>query len=267
MREDDAPRFFVSPDQIKESRVRITGPDVSHIARVLRLGRGSALTILDGRGKSYAAVIQELGRDEVLCEINKELPSTPACPVKVTLVQGIPKGDKMDLIIQKGTELGVSRVIPLICSRSVVRLAGDRLPRKQERWQRIALEAAKQCRRPDVPEVAEPAELDGVLGSLPAHCTALIPWEEENKVSLKDLLHEIKAVQEIYVFIGPEGGFTAGEVAEARAAGVRPVTLGPRILRTETAGIAVITMVLCQWGDLGGKNNAKEAGGTIHPGL
>lgn len=267
MREDDGPRFFVSPEQIKECRIRITGPDVNHIARVLRLGRGSALTILDGRGKSYAAVIHELGRDEVFCDINKELPSTPACPVKVTLVQGIPKGDKMDLIIQKGTELGVSRVIPLICSRCVVRLAGDRLPRKQERWQRIALEAAKQCRRPDVPEVAEPAELDGVLGSLPANCTALIPWEEENKVSLKDLLYEIEAVEETYVFIGPEGGFTAEEVAEARAAGVRPVTLGPRILRTETAGIAVITMVLCRWGDLGGKNNGKEAGGTIYPGL
>lgn len=267
MREDDAPRFFVSPGQIKESMIRITGPDVTHIARVLRLGRGSALTILDGRGKSYAAVIQHFERDEVLCEIKRELLSTPACPVKVTLVQGIPKGDKMDLIIQKGTELGVSRVIPLICSRSVVRLAGDRLPRKQERWQRIALEAAKQCRRPDVPEVAEPAELDVVLGSLPANCTALIPWEEENKVSLKDLLCEIKAVEEIYVFIGPEGGFTAGEVAGARAAGVRPVTLGPRILRTETAGIAVIAMVLCRWGDLGGKNNVKEEGGTIHPGL
>jgi 16S rRNA (uracil1498-N3)-methyltransferase len=267
MRADDAPRFFVSPDQIKESRIRITGPDVNHIARVLRLGRGSALTILDGKGKSYAAVIQELVRDEVFCEINKELPLIPACPVKVTLVQGIPKGDKMDLIIQKGAELGVSRVLPLICSRSVVRLAGDRLPRKQERWQRIALEAAKQCRRPDVPEVAEPAELDGVLGSLPANCTALIPWEEENKVSLKDLLSEVRAVEEIYVFIGPEGGFTAGEVAAAQAAGVRPVTLGPRILRTETAGIAVITMVLCRWGDLGGKINVKEEGGTIHPGL
>jgi 16S rRNA (uracil1498-N3)-methyltransferase len=267
MRADDSPRFFVSPDQIKESRIVITGPDVNHIARVLRLGRGSALTILDGRGKAYAAVIQELGRDEVSCDINKELPLTPACPVKVTLVQGIPKGDKMDLIIQKGTELGVSRVIPLICSRCVVRPAGDRLPRKQERWQRIALEAAKQCRRPDVPEVAEPAELDGVLGSLPANCTALIPWEEEHEVTLKDLLYEIKAVEEIYIFIGPEGGFTAEEVAEARAAGVRPVTLGPRILRTETAGIAVITMVLCRWGDLGGKNNVKEEGGTTYPGL
>jgi 16S rRNA (uracil1498-N3)-methyltransferase len=267
MREDDTPRFFVPPDQIKDSRIRIAGPDVNHIARVLRLGRGSALTILDGRGKSYAAVIQELGREEVFCEINNELPSIPACPVKVTLVQGIPKSEKMDLIIQKGTELGISKVIPLICSRCVVRLAGDQLPRKQERWQRIALEASKQCRRPDVPEVAVPAELDEVLGCLPANCTALIPWEEENNVSLKDLLHEIKAVQEVYIFIGPEGGFTAGEVAAAQAAGVRPVTLGPRILRTETAGMAVITMVLYRWGDLGGKNNAKEEGGTIRPGL
>lgn len=267
MKEAGAPRFFADPGQINDGVIRITGPDVIHISRVLRLGRGSLLTVLDGRGKSYEAVIRDLDRDEVVCEIIKQLLTTPACPVKVTLVQGIPKGDKMDLIIQKGTELGVSRVIPLLCRRTVVKLDGDRVLRKRERWQRIALEAAKQCRRPDVPEVAEPAELDGVLGSLPANCTALIPWEEENKVSLKDLLYEIKAVEEIYVFIGPEGGFTAGEVAGARAAGVRPVTLGPRILRTETAGIAVITMVLCRWGDLGGKNNVKEEGGTIHSGL
>jgi 16S rRNA (uracil1498-N3)-methyltransferase len=253
MSEAHAHRFFVSPNQINEGLVRITGPDVKHIATVLRLGRGSVLTILDGRGKSYAAVIQELGRDEVVCAINQELPATPACPVKVTLVQGIPKGDKMDLIIQKGTELGVSRVIPLLCRRTVVKLAGDRVLRKRERWQRIALEAAKQCRRPDVPEVAEPAELDQVLGGLPVNCTALIPWEEENNDSLKELLDNNNVAEEIYIFIGPEGGFTAEEVDEARAAGVRPVTLGPRILRTETAGIAVLTMVLCRWGDLGGK--------------
>lgn len=267
MKEVNAPRFFIDPGRIYGKLARITGPDVVHITRVLRLGIGSTVVVLDGRGKSYEAEIQSAGRDEVVCEIKKELLTAPACPVKVTLVQGIPKGDKMELIIQKGTELGVSRVIPLICSRAVVKLGGERVSRKSERWQRIALEAAKQCRRPDVPEVSDPADLARVLTGLPEKCLALIPWEEENKVSLKDILHKNNAGEEIYVFIGPEGGFTPGEVEQARAAGVRPVTLGPRILRTETAGIAVLALVLCRWGDLGGESNDKEEGGGIHPGL
>lgn len=252
MKETGAPRFFVDPGRINGSQVRITGPDVAHITRVLRLGKGGTLIVLDGRGRSYEAEIQSPGRDEVVCEIKKELLTTPACPVKVTLVQGIPKGEKMEIIIQKGTELGVSRVIPLVCRRAVVKLEGDRMLKKSERWQRIALEAAKQCRRPDVPEVAEPADLDEVLAGLPEKCVALIPWEEEDVLSLKDILYKNNAVEEIYVFIGPEGGFAPEEAERARAAGVRPVTLGPRILRTETAGIAVLAMVLCRWGDLGG---------------
>ncbi len=267
MKGPNTPRFFVDPGSIKEGLVRITGPDVVHITRVLRLGRGSTVVVLDGRGRSYEAEVRSTSRDEVVCGIIEELLTPPACPVKVTLVQGIPKGDKMDIIIQKGTELGISRVIPLICRRAVVKLDGERMSRKVERWQRIALEAAKQCRRPDVPEVSEPAELDGVLAHLPEQCVALIPWEEENKVSLKDILYKNNAGEEIYVFIGPEGGFTPAEAEQAREAGVRPVTLGPRILRTETAGIAVLAMVLCRWGDLGGMDNDKKEGGGIHPGM
>ena len=267
MKEVSAPRFFVEPEQINDGVVRVAGSDVIHISRVLRLGRGSLLTILDGRGKSYEAEILELDKHEVVCEIKRELLTVPACPVKVTLVQGIPKGDKMDLIIQKGTELGVNRVIPLICQRTVVKMEDDRMIRKRERWQRISLEAAKQCRRPDVPQVSEPADLEKVLADMPEKCTALMPWEEENNDSLKDVLYKNNAAEEIYVFIGPEGGFTPEEVERARAEGVRPVTLGPRILRTETAGIAVLTMVLCRWGDLGGEINVKKEGGSIHPGV
>lgn len=267
MKETNAPRFFVEPAHINDSLVRITGPDVIHITKVLRLGRGSTVVVLDGRGKSYEAEIQSPGRDEVVCRIKKELLTAPACPVHVTLVQGIPKGDKMDIIIQKGTELGVSRVIPLICHRTVVKIDADRMRRKGERWQRIAVEAAKQCRRPDVPEVSDAADLGHILAGLPKKCVALIPWEEECQVSLKDVLYKNTAGEEIYVFIGPEGGFTPGEVEQARAFGVRSVTLGPRILRTETAGIAVLAMVLCRWGDLGGEINDKEEGGGIHPGV
>lgn len=246
------PRIFVAPEQIKDGLVAVKGPDVGHLSRVLRLGPGDALTVLDGRGKSYEAVIEAVRKGEIVCSIVQELPAPQRPPIRVTLVQGLPKGDKMDFIIQKGTELGVSRVIPLICRRTVVRLEDSGVNKKRERWQRIACEAASQCGRPDVPEVDTPAAWGPVLAGLPERAAALILWEEEKDLSLKEFLRENSSSREIVVFIGPEGGFAGEEIVQARERGVRPVTLGPRILRTETAGLAVLTMVLYQWGDLGG---------------
>lgn len=248
-------RFFVSPQQIEDGHVYITGTDVVHISRVLRLGPGAPLTVLDGRGKAYEAVIEQVGTNEIVCCIRKEFDAATAPPIKITLVQGIPKGNKMDLIIEKGTELGVSRFIPLTCRRAVVKLEDGRSVKKLERWQRIAMESAKQCRRPDIPEVSEPADWGKVLSGMPPHAAGLIPWEEEDSQTLKDFLEGSPPGEEIYVFIGPEGGFDPGEVEMARERGICPVSLGSRILRTETAGIAVVTMVLYQWGDLGGKRD------------
>lgn len=248
------PRFFVAPEQIKSGRVTITGPDVVHIVKVLRLGIGDALTVLDGRGKVYEAVVEQAGREAVSCAITNESAAGGALSVRITLVQGLPKGDKMDLIVQKATELGVFRLIPLVCERSVVKLSGDKPQRRIERWQRIAQEAAKQCRRPDVPEVLPPTGWEEVLNGMPDDVNALIPWEEENQKTLKKTLGESELQGDVYVFIGPEGGFTAAEVELARSRGVRPVTLGPRILRTETAGLAVTAIILYQFGDLGGEN-------------
>jgi len=261
------PRFFVPREQIKAGRVSLSGPDAVHIAKVLRLGAGKNIIVLDGRGKSYLAVIEQAGRGKVDCTIQKEIYVATGPSLKVTLVQGVPKGDKMDLVIQKGTELGLSRVIPLITERVVVKLAGDKLLRRRERWQRIALEAAKQCRRPDVPEISEPQSLEQVLAFLPPGAAALIPWEEEVAGTLKDFCRCSPAPEEIYIFIGPEGGFTREEVESARIRGVRPVTLGPRILRTETAGLAVLAIVLYQWGDFGGWADGREASCYIHPGV
>jgi len=247
------PRFFVAPEQINKNQVYISGPDVNHINRVLRLGPGDGLLILDGRGGVYEAVIEKACRGQVICTIKKEAPAGNGIPVRVTLVQGLPKGDKMDLIIQKGTEIGISRVIPLMCRRSVVKLAGDKPLRRLERWRRIALEAAKQCRRVDVPEVQEPAGWNRVLPEMPPEAAAFMPWEGEKVQTLKAILRCGVAREQVYVFVGPEGGFTPDEVGTAVAHGIRPVTLGPRILRTETAGLAVLSMILFQWGDLGGE--------------
>ncbi len=260
-------RFFISPEQIESGRVYLNGPDVKHISRVLRLVPGNCITLLDGRGKAYEAVIEKTGREEIVCIIREECPAGGAPPLRVTLAQGIPKGDKMDLVVQKSTELGVSRVIPLICTRSVVKLEGDKLRKRQGRWQRIALESAKQCRRPDVPEVWEPTDWERVLAELPPQAAAVIPWEDEKVESLKDFLQQNVANKEIYVFIGPEGGFDAAEVERARARGVRPVTLGSRILRSETAGLVVLTMIFYQWGDLGGRADERKKGGDLHSGV
>ncbi|TEB07225.1 Ribosomal RNA small subunit methyltransferase E [Pelotomaculum schinkii] len=247
------PRFFVSPEQVKAGRVTITGPDVVHIVKVLRLEPGDTLTVLDGRGMVYEAVIEQAGRESVVCAVVSESNAGGAPALRITLVQGLPKNDKMDLIVQKATELGVCRLIPLICDRSVVKLAGDKPLCRLERWQRIAREAAKQCRRPDVPEVLPPAGWEEALAGMPDNTAAVIPWEEENQESLKKVLGVSGPWGDIYVFIGPEGGFTPAEVELARSHGVRPVTLGPRILRTETAGLAVLAIILYQCGDLGGK--------------
>jgi 16S rRNA (uracil1498-N3)-methyltransferase len=250
------PRFFVAPEQVKAGKVTITGTDVIHIAKVLRLRVGDLITVLDGRGKVYEAVLEEVSRDEVTCAVIEEKTVVDEPGLKLTLVQGLPKGDKMDFIIQKATELGVSRIIPLACERAVVKLTGDKQQRRLDRWQRIALEAAKQCRRPDIPEVAALATWEDVLAGMSKSATALLPWEMENTTSLKKALidcENLDSVIDLYVFIGPEGGFTAAEVSLACSHGVRPVTLGPRILRTETAALAVLTMILYQFGELGGQ--------------
>lgn len=251
-------RFFVEPSQIRGGRAVITGSDVSHISRVLRLGPGDAITLLDGCGGVFHAVIEKAGRSEVTCAVKERLETAGGLPLKVTLVQGIPKGDKMDLIIQKGTELGVSRFIPLACERSVVRLDDQaRAARRRERWQRVAVEAAKQCRRPYIPEVARPAGWQEILSDMPSCALALIPWEGEENVTLRDMMRENDLPAEVYIFIGPEGGFAASEVALARAENVLPVSLGPRILRADTAALIVPAIVLYYWGDLGGARNGR----------
>lgn len=246
------PRFFVSSEQIIAGRVYLHGSDLAHV-RVLRLGAGDRLMVLDGQGKAYLAVLEQTGREDVSCLIVKELAVPASSALRVTLVQGMPKGDKMDLIIQKGTELGFDRLMALCSERVVVKLAGDKLSKRRERWQRIALEAAKQCRRPDIPVICGPLSWAEVLAALPPQAVSLMLWEEETAVSLKGFLRQRSAPPpETYVFIGPEGGFSRGEVEQAKLHGVRPVTLGPRILRTETAGLAVLAILQYHWGDLGG---------------
>lgn len=245
--------FFVPPEQMKNGLVYLSATDAVHVAKVLRLNAGDKIVLSDGAGKAYLAVLEQAEPKCVSCIIEKELAGLPRQGPKVTLVQGIPKSEKMDLIIQKGVELGLHGLIPLLSERVVVKLTEEKQVKRWERWQRIALEAAKQCRRADLPEVSRPKNLPQVLADLPPEAVVLLPWEEETAVSLKVFLKRYsRTPATVYFFIGPEGGFSPAEVEMARLHGVCPVTLGPRILRTETAGLAVAAMLLYQWGDLGG---------------
>ena len=226
--------------------------DARHISKALRMRAGDEIILSDGMGKSFIAVLDKVDREGVSCAITQPAPETAAPALRVTLVQALPKGDKMDYIVQKGAEIGLSGIIPLISERVEAKLTEDKRIKRTERWRRIAMEAAKQCRRPDIPQISPPRTWDEALEEIPQSACALIPWEGETKYSLKSFLRERPAPQEIYCFIGPEGGFSSSEIEKARRHGLLSVSLGPRILRAETAGLAVAVMLLYQWGDLGG---------------
>ncbi|MTI81484.1 MAG: 16S rRNA (uracil(1498)-N(3))-methyltransferase [Firmicutes bacterium] len=244
------PRFFVEPNNIKNNKAVITGPDVKHIKKVLRLKEEDEVTILDGLGGQYQAEIYRLENDSVICNILHQQQAVGEPPVNVTMVQCLPKSDKMELVIQKGTELGVRQFIPLQCERSVVKLNEKKTVERQKRWQRVALEASKQCRRPMVPKVEKPVSWQKFLNDVPSNSLLLLPWEDETTEKLHNLLQGQHNINEIYIIIGPEGGFGQEEVEMARSYGAKTVSLGPRILRTETAGLALASILMYLHGDL-----------------
>lgn len=246
------PRVLVSLEEIAGGRISISGSRYHYLVNVLRKRAGDKVTLLDGQGRVFEAGIESAGGGTAVLKLLEELPAEGSPPVKVTLLQGLPKSDKMDFIIQKGTELGLSRVVPVICCRTQVKLDAGKAQTRQTRWQKIALQAALQCRRPDVPEVTLPVKFEEALSLVAPGMLAVMPWEDEKEMSLRCLLDSGYPGGEIMVFIGPEGGFTPQEAGRAREAGVVTVSLGPRILRTETAGLAVLAMIFYAWGDLGG---------------
>lgn len=246
------PRFFIKPEEVRGNSILITGEDVNHIKNVLRLRTGEEVILADGRGTDYTV---ELERFEPGCIVTKVIDSKTNASeplLEVTLYQGLPKSDKMDLIIQKGIELGVSRIVPVMTERTVVRIDNRKdADTKVARWQRIALEAAKQSNRGRVPAVEYPITFQEALKRASDMQLRIIPYEKETGKGLKQLLAN-GTITSAAVFIGPEGGFTGKEVENAIQAGITPVTLGPRILRTETAGIAVLSILMYELGDVGG---------------
>lgn len=252
---DGMNRFFVHPHQIADSLITITGSDVNHIARVLRLKIGDQIMAADGTGREYLAELTVIDGQKVEAVIKDSLTSRNEPPLDVYLLQGLPKGEKMELIIQKCTEIGIRKIIPVNMERSIVRLMGEKAEKRRERWQRIAGEAAKQCQRSMIPEVAPICDLPQAIKQLPEHTMLVVPWEEEHDLGLKDFFRNNASFSgSLALIIGPEGGISREEALLAMEHEAKKVSLGPRILRTETAGLVALSIVLYELGDLGGKS-------------
>lgn len=241
-------RFFVEPWQIQDKKVIITGSDVNHIKNVLRLKNGEEIAVSNGiDGKEYRCGIEAYTDAEVLCTLRFIKEDGVELPSKVYLFQGLPKADKMELIVQKAVELGACEVIPVATKRSVVKLDEKKAVAKVGRWQTIAEAAAKQSRRSVVPAVHRVVDMKEAVEYAKGMDVKLIPYEfAQNMEHTRKLIGEVKPGQSIAVFIGPEGGFEESEVQAATEAGAEPMTLGRRILRTETAGLTVLSWLMYQ---------------------
>lgn len=245
-------RFFIDKDSISDEHIIITGEDVQHIRKVLRMRPGEKLIACDMNGTDFECEIESINEKNVEARILQRRESDTEAPVKVTLFQGVPKSDKMELIIQKCVELGVYSIVPVKTERTVVKFENSKdEEKKQQRWQKIAVEAAKQCNRGRLPEVSKPVAFNEALMAAKGYDLVLVPYENEEQLGLKKVLKSNGDVKSIAVFIGPEGGFTEEEIAKSLDFGYLSVSLGKRILRTETAGLTVLSILMYELGDVG----------------
>lgn len=239
--------LFADPSDVQDELLTITGPEVNHIRNVMRLKPGEEISVsIGGDGKEYRYGIESYTEDSVLCRLRFVKDKEVELPVKVLLFQGLPKADKMDLIVQKAVELGAAEIIPVSMERCVVKLDAGKAAKKTARWQTIAESAASQSRRSIIPRVLAPMSMkEAVEYAKEQTEVRVIPYElQEDDGSVKQYLESLKEGQSVSIFIGPEGGFAPSEVELAKEAGIRPISLGRRILRTETAGLAILSWLI-----------------------
>lgn len=239
------PRFFVTKEMIQDGVATIEGNNAFHIARSLRMAVGDEIYISDGEGKEYLARLTKIRDEECTADIIEERASSEP-DMSITLYMAYPKGDKLETVIQKAVELGATRIVPFESSRCIKRPKADKVAKQGERLSKIAEEAAKQCGRAIVPEVALPLTYSAMLKDASTSELKLICYEKESDLSIKALLSDKKPAS-IAIIVGCEGGFSPEEVEEAISAGCHSVTLGKRILRCETAPSAVLSMILYQY--------------------
>lgn len=238
-------QFFVEDAQVGEHTVTIEGSDVNHIKNVLRMKRGERVRISSTSGKNYFGEIAEFSSDMVLVAITQECAPDTELPSRIYLFQGLPKSDKMELIIQKAVELGACEIIPVAMKNCVVKLDEKKAAAKTARWQEIAKSAAKQSKRSVIPTVGRPVSYQEALAAAAELDVALIPYENERGMAAtREAIEAIVPGQSIGILIGPEGGFSDGEIALARERDMQLISLGGRILRTETAGLATLSVLM-----------------------
>jgi len=250
-------KFFTEPYNINEIEGKILGDDVKHIYKVLRLSEGEKVVLNNCEGMEYLGEIQSITKNEVIVKIVKELDINNESGIKVHLFQGLPKGQKMDLIVQKGTELGVAGFIPVTTARVDVKLKGEF--KKLDRLNRIALEACKQSKRSIVPQVKEVIDFNAAINELKKMDLIIVPYENAEYFGIKTLVRKLErdnidlnTIKSVGILIGPEGGFEETEIKTLKDQGAYIVTLGNRILRTETAGFTATALIQYELGDLGG---------------
>lgn len=245
-------RFFIAPELVKEMGVYLSLPkELAHQIRdVLRLNLGERLILLDNQGDEILATVEASSRAGVIVQLLERHTGKQPSPIRVILCQALMKSSRFEWVLEKGSELGVSAFAPVICRRSTAGLE-DPGAAKLQRWQRIIQEATEQCGRTTIPELLPISSLAQALNTIPAGALAIMPWEEAQGRSLRDVLSGVRMrvagvviPQTVLLFIGPEGGLTADEVAQARKYGVQVVTLGARILRAETAALACVANVM-----------------------
>lgn len=239
-------QFFVEPSGIKGAQATITGTDVNHIKNVLRMRTGEIIAVIsEAENRRYLCEIREISQESILCNIVSIEEKETELSAEIVLFQGLPKGDKMELILQKAVELGCHEVVPVECKRCVVKLEGKKRQSRVQRWQDIAEAAAKQSGRLIIPHVHDVMDFEEALRCADDMDVRLIPYENAvNMAETKKLLESVKTAAKIAVFIGPEGGFEEAEIGKAKRMGVIPITLGRRILRVDTAAITALSWLM-----------------------
>lgn len=237
--------FFVTPQQVSGDKIRIEDGDVNHMKNVLRMKLHEKAEISDGESRTYLCEVEAYEEDVAVLHILEEMEADTEPASKLYLFQGLPKSDKMELIVQKAVELGVYQVIPVAMKRSVVRLDDKKAVKKADRWNSIAESAAKQAGRSRIPEVTMPLSYKEALKMAEELDVTLLPYELAGGMEVtREVIRQIKSGQSVGIFIGPEGGFEPEEVDAAVSMGAKVITLGRRILRTETAGLATLAVLM-----------------------
>lgn len=245
-------KFFTPANLFTDTHATIEGEDVKHIYKVLRIEAGEKVVINNLEGKEFLGQVEEVNKKEVIIKILEPMETNNESPLNIYLFQGLPKAAKMDLIVQKGTELGTKEIIPVVTERVDVKLKGEF--KKLDRLQRIALEACKQSKRTMIPKVNEPIEFNEMIEKIKNMDLVVVPYENATGYGIRNMMKEVNPlnIKNIAIVIGPEGGFEKFEIEDLRDKGAHIVTLGPRILRTETAGFTCATLLQYELGDVGG---------------